>query len=218
MTAGGLFNLVVADADDAGDLPAAVLELPDHDELSFAGDAMVLLPGVQEAMDTHFHCAVVADGIDLEGAGDEFAFDLAAEVVLDGVDGLLAADGEAVFVVVELGVIGPEGGFGFHVAAVDGVEEFFVEASNGLGEIVARGDRSGLGEGRHGEENHDESKTEPSEQVTSVVGTVVCGTSGDEKMFGEGLRVRTEGMSTPLDMKGVRDWLRGQGRRLRLSV
>ena len=81
-------------------------------------------------------CAVGVEAVDFERAGDEFALCFAANVVLDGGDEGLAADGEAGLVVVELQVGGDEIAEGGEVADVVGGEEFAVEVGDGAGESV----------------------------------------------------------------------------------
>ena len=78
-------------ADDAGDLPGTVFELPKHDGFRFADVARVAR--MVEAVGGKFDCAVVRQRMNLQGAGDEFARDFAADVVLDGFYELVFADG-----------------------------------------------------------------------------------------------------------------------------
>jgi hypothetical protein len=111
---------VVVKADRAGDLPGAVLEAPENDEFCFAEVCRVA--GMGEAVDADLDGAVIVHGVDLEGAGDEFAVNLAADVVLDGFDERFASYGEAGFVVVELEVLGDHGAQLVEVACVVGVK------------------------------------------------------------------------------------------------
>ena len=82
--------------------------------------------------------------MDLERAGDEFALRFAADVVLDGGDEGLPANGKASLVVVELQVAGDEIAEGGEIAGVVGGEELAVEVGDGGGEGVGCvGDGSG---------------------------------------------------------------------------
>ena len=130
-------------ADDTGELPAGGAVAPEHGELGFAGGDF-RVAGVDEAVGADFECAVGVEAVDFERAGDEFALRFAADVVLDGGDEGLAADGEAGLVVVELQVGGDEVAEGGEVAGVVGGEEFAVEVGDGGGEGVGRvGDGGG---------------------------------------------------------------------------
>ena len=60
-------------ADYAGDLPGAVFVLPEMNELGFANSFSLVVAGMVEAVHADFDGAVSLHGIDLQGAGNEFA-------------------------------------------------------------------------------------------------------------------------------------------------
>src|SRR5450631_3170726 len=100
-----LLGSTVVIADDARNLPFAILVAPQVNELRFANFAVILRPRMKEAVDAYLDCAIVVDGIDLERSGNELAFDLSAEIVFDAVDDVLPSDHEAALVVIELGIL-----------------------------------------------------------------------------------------------------------------
>src|ERR1700756_367985 len=134
----GRLRGMVIEADDAGYLPGAVfLVLPEGDEPGFSDVAGVA--GVVEAVDADLYGSVIGNGIDLEGSGDEFPGDLAADVVLDSVDKHLTADGQAGFVVVELEILGDQRTQRSQVAVIVGIEELRIERLNGFEELIGCG-------------------------------------------------------------------------------
>jgi len=125
-------------ANHAGDLPLPVLVSPQMNEFRFSD--IVGLAGVVESMNPNLHCPIVGNRIYLEGSGNEFPRNLAADVVLDGVDERLRADGQTRFVVVELQVVGNHGRQGCQIAVVVGVEQFSVQSLNLVEKGIGRGD------------------------------------------------------------------------------
>jgi hypothetical protein len=132
---------MVVVADGASDLPFAVFLMPKDDELGFSNVGGV--SGVMEGVVADLDGSVVGDGIDLKGSGDEFAGDFAADVVLDGVDEDLTANGEAGLVVVELEILGNHRAQRRQVAVIVGVEQLRIEGLDGLEERIGSG--CGLG-------------------------------------------------------------------------
>ena len=128
-------------AENAGDLPGAVLIDPEVDEVGLAlgCGAVGGVGGVEEAMGAALDGAEVLHGVGAEAGGDELAGDLAADVGLDGSGEGGDAEGAAALVVVELDVRGEEGGELVEearlVAVVVGVEELGVEGADGLLEL-----------------------------------------------------------------------------------
>src|SRR5437762_12766038 len=127
---------MMVDADDSSDRPCAIFLSPDVDKLGLADNAMVLFIGMKESVNANLNCTVALQGIDFERSGYQLALHLSAKIVLDGIDDLRAAYQEALLVMVELRIVGPERCFGFHVTAVDGVEELLIELRDGLKELV----------------------------------------------------------------------------------
>jgi hypothetical protein len=72
-------------ADHARHFPLAVIKLPQRDELRLA-DTYFLGAGVNKAMSSHLHCAVVIQTVDLKRARNEHALRLTADVVANAVD------------------------------------------------------------------------------------------------------------------------------------
>ena len=61
--------------------------MPELNELRLAHTLGIFVTRVVEAVNTYFNRAVVGDGIDLKGAGNQFSGDFAADVVLDSLNG-----------------------------------------------------------------------------------------------------------------------------------
>lgn len=135
----------MVEAEDAGELPGAVFIFPEVEEFGFTG-VVVLLVGVMKAVCAGFDGAVFVDGEDFERAGDKFAGDFAADVVLDGFDDGSASAGKPGDVVVELQVFVEERAESLEVAVVVGVEEFGVERLDGFEEIFWVGCGGSLGQ------------------------------------------------------------------------
>jgi hypothetical protein len=118
---------VVVEADDACQLSFAILVLPELNELSLAYRLGIVMSRVMETMHADLHGAIVGDGIDLKGSGNELAGDFAADVVFDAIDcGLLAA-AEAADIVVELQIVVQQGRELFQVTVVVRVEELCIQ-------------------------------------------------------------------------------------------
>lgn len=132
-------------ADGAGDLPDAVLVLPEGYELCFAH--VVGVVGMVEAVDADFDGAVSVERIDLKCAGDEGALDLTADVLLDGGEEGGLAGGESGLIVIELEVVCHHRSQGGEIAVVVGIEEFGIERLDGFEEGVGLGWRWGCGLG-----------------------------------------------------------------------
>src|SRR5438477_12455394 len=131
---------MMVDADHSSDRPCAIFLPPDVDELRLADNAVVLLPRVKEAVDADLNCTVALQGINFERSRYQLALHLSAKIVLDRIHDLRTAHQQAVLVVVELRIGGPERRLSFHVTAVDCVEELLIELRDGLKELVRSGD------------------------------------------------------------------------------
>ena len=154
----GLFrDGMVVVAEDAGDLPRAVPEDPQHDEVRFA--LRVGAARVKEAVASHLDGPDALHGVDLQRGGGELAGDLAADVFPNAGGEGGVAEGDSTLVVVELHVVGEEARELRQIAMVVGVEDLRVEGTDGflqigLGvDLVEGGDGWGLGreEGWDGE-------------------------------------------------------------------
>jgi len=117
----------MVDTDHSRNLPCAIFVPPDMDELRLADNAMVLLPRVKESMNSDLNCTVALQAINFEGSRYQFPLHLSAKIVLEGIDDLRAAHHEAVLVVVELRIVGPERRLSFHVTAIDCIEKLLIE-------------------------------------------------------------------------------------------
>src|SRR6185295_6589138 len=102
---------MVVVTDDAGDLPGAVLLLPEVDELRLADRLLPVPPRMIEAVDADLDRAIAVHGIHLERSGNEHPISLAADVLLDALDQALPRlVGQAAVVVVELQLFREERG------------------------------------------------------------------------------------------------------------
>src|SRR5580658_3128429 len=120
----------MVEADGTRDLPGAVLVVPQRDEFCLAD--VLRVTGVMKAVNADLNGAVVLQRVDLERVGNESPLNFAgADVVLDGVEKRLLADGEARFVVIELEAILDQRPERLEVAGVVSVEEFCVERADG---------------------------------------------------------------------------------------
>jgi len=132
-----LLSRMVIEADDTGDLPVAVFQLPEGHE--FRLSYVAGLSGMMEAMDADLDGSVIGDGIDLKGSGHEFRCDLAANVVLNGIEKDLTANGETCLVVIELEILGNKRAKSRQVAVIVGIEELGIERLDGFEELVGCG-------------------------------------------------------------------------------
>src|SRR5881394_3211086 len=82
------------------------------------------------------NCTVALQGINFERSRYQLALHLSAKIVLDRIHDLRTAHQQAVLVVVELRIGGPERRLSFHVTAVDCVKELLVELRDGFKELV----------------------------------------------------------------------------------
>jgi hypothetical protein len=126
--------------DHASDRPSAVFLPPNMDELCLAHDAVVLLPWVKEAVNSDLDRTIALQRINFERSRYQLPLYFSAKIVLDGIDDLLAACEQAVLVVVELCIVGPERCLSFHVTTVDCIEKLLIELRDGLKERVCCGD------------------------------------------------------------------------------
>ena len=126
-------------ADDAGEFPGAIFELPEMDEAGRAGPAVCF--GMEKAVDSHFKRAVALHGIDPERAGNKHAAEIgAADVFPDGIQPALFAERHSTAIVEELDMIVDQACQIFKLAAIDGAEKLSVERRPGLVEFSLRFD------------------------------------------------------------------------------
>ena len=118
---------MMVDTDHSRDLPCAIFVPPDMDELRLADNAMVLFPRVKESMNSDLNCSIALQAINFEGFGYQLPLHLSTKIVLDGIDDLRTAHHQAVLVVVELRIFGPERHLSLHVTAVDCIEKLLIE-------------------------------------------------------------------------------------------
>src|SRR5215469_8976648 len=148
---------MVIEADDPRYFPGAIFQLPHVDELCFPVISGVI--GMRKPVHADLDSAIPLQRIDLERSGQEFPVHLAADVVFDRVEQVLAAECETRLVVIELQVVREEGAQLVELAAVVGVEHGNVESSNGLVELVGRGQALlRLGQGESGADDELRSK------------------------------------------------------------
>jgi hypothetical protein len=106
--------------------------LPDHHEL---GDPAGLAAGDRaEAVLALLDRAVALDRVDLQRARDQFALHLVADVFAGALHDDVAAEDQAVVVVIELDIGGDVPGEGVEVAAIVGAEQRAIEIGDRLGE------------------------------------------------------------------------------------
>lgn len=144
------------ETDCACNLPFPILLSPEDDELRFSDVAG--FAGMVEAVNSDFDGSEVGDGVNLQGSGNEFPGDLAADVVLYGVNERLPSDGEASLVVVELQVPGHQRAESRQVAVIVGVEELRIERLDGPEELIGWGRSLRLGSGEWRSEQDCESQ------------------------------------------------------------
>jgi hypothetical protein len=119
----------VVEADDPGDFPRTIFVLPEMNEFGLANAAIVRMV---EAVNTDLDGAVIGDGIDLEGAGNEFSGYFAANIVFDGLHDGLARASQAGFIVIKLQVVGQERSEFVEIATVVGVKELCIKRLDGV--------------------------------------------------------------------------------------
>src|SRR5438067_7699082 len=127
---------MMVDADHSSDGPCAIFLPPDIDELRLADNAVVLLPRMKESVNSDLDCTVSFQGINFERSGHQLALHLSAKIVLYGSNDLRTAHHEAVLVMVELRIVGPERCLSFHVTAANCIEKLLIELRDGLKELI----------------------------------------------------------------------------------
>jgi hypothetical protein len=121
---------------DKSFLAGVFLEAPEDDGVALADAFGVVVAGVVEAEGGDLDGADVVHVEGLEGAGGEFAGGLTADVVVDGFDEGVAAEGDAAGVVVELDVLVGEGAEFGEVAGVVGAEVGVMQGEEGGVELL----------------------------------------------------------------------------------
>jgi hypothetical protein len=102
---GSLSQGVMVEADNSRYLPHSVLVLPQLNELGLADTIGSFVSGMVETVDADLDRTIVRDWIHLEGSGDEFPGDFAADVIFDGLNQRLASPAQTGFIVIELDVL-----------------------------------------------------------------------------------------------------------------
>ena len=108
-------------------------------ELRLTNDAMVLLPGVKEAMNADFYRAVISERIDLKRSRHQLALYFAAKIIFDGFQNLDSAQQQSILVMIKLCIVGPEGCLAFHIAPIVGIEHVLIQLQYRLKERVRCG-------------------------------------------------------------------------------
>src|SRR5262249_18009994 len=82
---GSLRKGMVVVTDDPCDFPCAVFVLPEMNKFCLTHRLGIIVPGVVEAVNTHFDCAIAFHVVDLQAAWHEFTGYFAADIVLQAI-------------------------------------------------------------------------------------------------------------------------------------
>src|SRR5579859_4044826 len=113
---------MVVVTDHAGNLPCAVLVLPQMNKLGLADSLCVVMSWMVKSVNAHLNRAIALHVIHLKAAWNEFTGHLAADIRLYAFGQLIFTECYSSLIVINLHIIGKKCGELHQIAAVVGVE------------------------------------------------------------------------------------------------